>query len=263
MQEAGADFGVLFFRSDGYYNMNVHAAICICTAAVDERWVNVKEPETIIKLDTPSGVVTVRVAVSGGLAQSVTLKNVPSFIYSENQSVVTSSHGTITGDVVFGGTSQFHIDTDKLGLTIDPANVEELLEIGMDVLANVNKYVEFHHPTMPINTVDYILFYSRKAANEKAVGRSCIMLGYRQMDRAPSGTSARTAYLYQKGEIGLGEETLHENILGMTYSGKVLEETMVGEYPAVINEISGIANLTGRCDFYINEDDPLAYGFRL
>ena len=50
-----ADFGAIFFSSGFYENMSVHAMICICTAAVNERWLNVKEPETVIKVDTCSG----------------------------------------------------------------------------------------------------------------------------------------------------------------------------------------------------------------
>ncbi len=258
-----ADFGALFFSSECYENMSVHATICICTAAVNERWVNVKEPETIIKIDTPSGLVNVRVQVSGGKAVNVAMKNVPSFVYSEDQKVMTKNFGEITGDVVFGGTSQFQINTDQLGLDISPDNSEKLLDVAMDVLKNGCKSLEFHHPTLPINSVDYILFYSDKTEDEQAVGRNCIMLGDRQLDRSPSGTSARTAYLYTKGEIAIGQETLHENILGMTYTGKVVEATRVGAFPAVVNEIAGRAYLTGRCDFIIDEEDPMSFGFRL
>ncbi|MBQ1302901.1 MAG: proline racemase family protein [Firmicutes bacterium] len=257
-----ADFGAIFFSSGFYENMSVHAMICICTAAVNERWLNVKEPETVIKVDTCSGMITVHVEVSGGRAGKVTMRNVPAFIYSENQVVHTDAFGDITGDVIYGGASLFQIDADKLGIPIDPEHSEDLIDIAMDVLGHKDE-LEFRHPELPIDTVDYILFHSANTKSPDSVGINCIMLGERRLDRSPSGTTGRTGYLYLKGKIGLNETTIHENLLGMTYTGTAVEETTVGDFPAVVAEISGRAYITGRCDFIIDEDDPMGYGFRL
>lgn len=99
-----ADFGVLFLNGVGYEGMCGHGTICLATAAVNEGWIPLTEPETVMKIDTVTGLVPVRIRVKDGRAQSVTLQNVPSFVYSTDQEIHTDHHGTVRADIVFGGT---------------------------------------------------------------------------------------------------------------------------------------------------------------
>ncbi|MGH8354437.1 MAG: proline racemase family protein, partial [Pseudomonas sp.] len=67
--------------------------------------------------------------------------------------------------------------------------------------------------------------------------------------------------LYQRGQLALGELLVNESIIGSVFSGRVLEETRVGDYPAVIPEIRGNAHIYGFANWIIDEKDPLTYGF--
>ena len=86
-----------------------------------------------------------------------------------------------------------------------------------------------------------------------------------EVDRSPTGTgvSGRLAIHHARGELKTGESIVIESILGTTFSGRVLEETRVGEYKAVIPEVTGSAYITGRHEFVIDPADPLATGFML
>ncbi|MCX7614394.1 MAG: proline racemase family protein [Clostridiales bacterium] len=260
-----ADFGVLFLNGVGYESMCGHGTICFCTVAINEKWITVTEPVTVLHIDTPSGLIPVHVTVKDGKAQEVTLQNVPAFVYSENNEVITNSHGTISVDVLFGGISFAHVNVDKLGIEITSENTDVLIDLAMDLQDNVNKYAEFHHPYLPIDTIDFIELCSEKTAGEKTVGRNCVIFGKKQIDRSPcgTGTSARLAYLYKNGRVGINEITYHENLLGIPFKGEITQEVKVGDFTAVVTKISGKAFITGRSNYIIDEEDPMAFGFLL
>ncbi len=88
-----------------------------------------------------------------------------------------------------------------------------------------------------------------------------------EIDRSPTGTgvSARLALLHAKGEISEGQHLIIESILGATstFGGRVVGRTQVGEYDAIVPEVSGRAFITGRHEFIIDPRDELGQGFFL
>jgi proline racemase len=83
------------------------------------------------------------------------------------------------------------------------------------------------------------------------------------IDRSPcgTGTSARMAVLHAKGQLRLGEDFRHEGILGTVFTGRLLEETMVGDRTAVVPQITGSAWITGIADYVLDPTDPFPEGF--
>src|SRR5437867_7937279 len=77
---AGADWGVVFIEVSGCLPMCGHGTIGVATVLVERGMVDVREPETVVRLDTPAGLVEARVAVANGRARSVTIRNVASFL---------------------------------------------------------------------------------------------------------------------------------------------------------------------------------------
>src|SRR5487761_713849 len=76
-----ADAGGLFFEVPGCLPMCGHGTIGTATVLVETGLVEVTEPGTVIRLDTPAGLVEASVAVEGGRATSVTIRNVPSYLH--------------------------------------------------------------------------------------------------------------------------------------------------------------------------------------
>src|SRR5512134_3401138 len=74
-----ADWGVLYIEVSGCLPMCGHGTMGVATVLVETRMVAVTEPVTLVRLDTPVGLVTAEVAVDAGRARSVTITNVPSF----------------------------------------------------------------------------------------------------------------------------------------------------------------------------------------
>jgi proline racemase len=83
------------------------------------------------------------------------------------------------------------------------------------------------------------------------------------LDRSPcgTGTCAKMAALHAKGQLPLGQDFVHEGILGTVFTGRLLEETQVGSYRAVVPALSGQAWITGFAQYVVDPDDPFPNGF--
>jgi proline racemase len=85
------------------------------------------------------------------------------------------------------------------------------------------------------------------------------------LDRSPcgTGTSARLAQLHARGELGVGEDFVNESVLGTRFTGRIVEETTIGDLRAIVPEITGRAWITGMGQYLLADDDPFPAGFHL
>ena len=77
-----ADVGVVFIEVSGCLPMCGHGTIGTATVLVETGMVPVTEPLTVIRLDTPAGLVEASVEVGDGRAKSVTIRNVPAYLHT-------------------------------------------------------------------------------------------------------------------------------------------------------------------------------------
>src|SRR5204863_3828008 len=90
-----ADWGVLYIEVTGCLPMCGHGTIGVATVLVETGMVEVREPETVVRLDTPAGLVEARVRVEGGRARAVTLRNVPAFVHARDRTVTVDGLGEV------------------------------------------------------------------------------------------------------------------------------------------------------------------------
>lgn len=69
------------------------------------------------------------------------------------------------------------------------------------------------------------------------------------------------ATLHAKRRLALNCDFVHEGILGTTFTGRLIAETRMGKYSALIPTISGRAWITGYSEYVVNTDDPFPEGF--
>ena len=257
-----ADFGVFFLDSGGCLNMCGHGSIGVASMAVETGLVEVKEPYTDVVLDTPSGIIQAKVHVTDGRATAVSIINVPSFLYLQDQTLTVPGYSPITYDISFGGSFFILIDADDIGLELIPKNAERIASLGLNILEIVNKTVKLEHPTLNITTADLTEFYTRRHS-DKSDMKNCVVFGNAQIDRSPcgTGTSAKLAALHAKGQLGLHEPFRYESITGSVFKGEILEEIDLCGRAAIIPQITGSAYITGINTWYIDNEDPLKYGF--
>ncbi|MTK11153.1 MAG: proline racemase [Clostridiaceae bacterium] len=260
-----ADLGIIFMDGGGYLNMCGHGSIGASTVAVETGMVPAVEPVTHLTLEAPAGLVKASVKVENGKAKEVSIINVPAFLYKRDVEVDVPGIGKVTMDISFGGSFFAIVKAENLGLEISPASAQKLIEVGMNVIKAVNEQIEIQHPTLPhIKTVDLCEIYG-PAKSADATMQNAVVFGQGQLDRSPcgTGTSAKMATLYAKGLLKMKEDFIYESIIQTKFKGRVLEETKVGDYDAIIPEITGAAYITGHNQFFIDPEDPVKYGFVL
>ena len=260
-----ADFGIVFMDGGGYLNMCGHGSIGAATVAVETGMVEMRSPKTEVKLDTPAGLISADVKIENDKAKEVSIVNVPSFLYKQDVELDTENYGKIKFDISFGGSFFAIINAKELGIDVKKENVSKLQKAGIDLLELINKEIEVKHPEMEyINTVDLVEIYDKPSSNE-ANYKNIVVFGQGQFDRSPcgTGTSAKIATLFSKGLLSKNEKFVYESILGTKFKARVLDKTKVGDYEAVIPEITGAAYITGFNQLVIDDDDPVKYGFNL
>jgi proline racemase len=246
-----ADWGVVFIEVSGSLPMCGHGTIGVCTVLVETGMVAVSEPETVVRLDTPAGLVEARVAVRDGRAEAVTLRNVPAFLLGRDREVDVPGFGRLRYDMAFGGNFYAIAPAAAVGLSVRPEQAPALIEAGLALMAAVPEPV---HPTQPdIRGCHHVIWTED--------GRSATAIHPGWVDRSPcgTGTSARMAALHARGELPLGTDFVHRSILGTAFTGRLVEETDAG----VVPEITGRAWITGMGQYLLDADDPFPAGFRL
>jgi proline racemase len=216
--------------------------------------VPVSEPETVVRLDTPAGLVEARVAVEDGRPREVTIRNVPSFLYERGRSAA----GAVC-DIAFGGNFYAFVPVEE----IDPAQADEYIRRGAEIMTAINEAPPVHPLDERIAGCRHVVFHAPGHDGADARNATSIHPGW--LDRSPcgTGTSARMAQLHANGELALGAPFVNESVIGTRFTGRLVEETRVGSYDAVIPEITGRAWVTGMGQYLLDADDPFPAGFAL
>lgn len=259
-----ADWGVLFIEVSGLLPMCGHGTMGVCTVLVETGMVDVVEPVTTVRLDTPAGLVIAEVAVEDGQATSVTLTNVPSFLARSGAWVEVPGLGEVRYDLAFGGNFYAVVELETLGLPWEKSAKEALLRAGLDIMAAINDADEPVHPEREdIRGCHHVYLQAPGSTAEHSRHAMAIHPGW--FDRSPcgTGTSARMAQLHAKGELGLGAEFVNESFIGSRFIGRLVEETTVGGLPAVVPTVSGRAWITGTAQYMLDPSDPYPEGFEL
>jgi len=247
-----ADCGVLFIEVSGCLPMCGHGTIGVATVLVEEGLVDVTEPETVVRLDVPAGLVEARVAVRDGHARAVTIRNVESFLHARDQTIAGLRY-----DMAFGGNFYAIVDAAEAGLEVEVRSCGELIERGLQVMAAVPEPV---HPRDPrIRGCRHVIFHAPGRDGAHARAATAIHPGW--LDRSPcgTGTSARMAQLHARGLLRLGEPFVNESVIGTRFTGRLVAESETG----VVPEITGRAWITGRAEYVLDPEDPFPAGFAL
>ena len=263
-----ADYGVLYIEVTGCLPMCGHGTIGVATVLVETGMVEVVEPVTTIRLDTPAGLVTVDVRVEDGAARAVTLTNVPSFVHELDAVVDVKGFGEVRYDMAFGGNFYAILPIESLGLPFDRARKQEILDAGLAVMNAVNAQRRPVHPDNPeIDVCHHVQLVG--PGSDARHSRHAMVIHPGWFDRSPcgTGTSARVAQLHARGELPLGEDFVNESFIGTHFVGRAVRETTVGPQdapvPAVVPTITGRAWVTGTAQYHLDPTDPFPTGFVL
>jgi trans-L-3-hydroxyproline dehydratase len=249
-------FGFIIMEPTEYPAMSGSNTICVATVLLETGRVAMDEPETTLRLEAPAGVVEIRAACRGGRVESVELTNVPSFAAKLGASLHVDGLGTITVDVAFGGMWYAITDAAELGFAIEPHEARALCDVGERIRVaakqQLDERVSIVQIAEPWQGVD-------------RVTRNAVVIAPGRLDRSATGTglSARMAVLHARGLMKVGDAMTHASAIGSTFGGRIVAETTVGDYAAIVPAIRGSAFITGTTELYVDPDDPFPEGYLL
>jgi proline racemase len=261
-----ADAGFVIMEQVEYPGMSGTNTICVATVLLETGQIPMKEPFTEFTLETPAGLVKITAKCLNGKVTQVTFKNVPAFAVYLDKIIDVPHLGKVKVDVAYGGMFYVIADAEPFGLSISPEEGGEIVRIGEMIKVAAQEQLPVIHPDQPGFSGITISQLSAPPKSKTSHRRNAVIVSTGKLDwnkpetwkgaidRSPcgTGTSAKMATLYAKGELGLNQDFHHEGILGTIFSGRLIEEVQIGPYKAVVPTISGQAWITGMASYVID-----------
>lgn len=260
---ADCDVGAIIMEATEYVPMSGSNTICIVTVLLETGILSMHEPETIVSLDLPGGVVRAKATCKGGKCESVQFENVPCFVDRLDAEIHVEGLGLVVVDIAYGGMFFAIVDAARLGLEVVPENARALAELGERIRLAARAQLDVVHPENPdIRGVSIVQFTEPFEGVGKPVRNTCIVAPGRS-DRSPTGTgtSARLAVLHARGKVAVGERITHRSIIGSEFEGRIVRACEVGSRPAIVPAIRGRAWITGFHNYRVDPADPYPTGY--
>jgi 4-hydroxyproline epimerase len=216
-----------------------------------------------LAIDAPAGRVEVTYRQEGRFVEEVRLRNVPGFLHAEGLTAQVEGLGEIVVDVAYGGNFYAIVEPQKSFRDMADHSAGALIALSPRLRAALNAQYDFVHPEHPeIRGLSHIL-WTGAPRHPEAQARNAVFYGDKAIDRSPcgTGTSARMAQLAAKGKLSVGDDFVHESIIGSLFHGRVEAATTVAGKPAIVPSVAGWARQTGINTIFIDDRDPFAHGF--
>jgi trans-L-3-hydroxyproline dehydratase len=257
--------GFIIMEPTEYPPMSGSNTICVATVLLETGMVEMREPETTLRLEAPAGVVEVTARCGDGRCESVELTNVPCFADSIDAALEVEGLGTIRVDVAFGGMWYAIADAAALGFALEPAEARELSRVGELIRLAAREQLPCAHPENPEIAGVSIVEIAEPWRGVGAVSKNAVVVAPGRLDRSATGTglSARMAALHARGLMGAGDGMTHASVIGSAFDGRIVSETEVGGRPAIVPAIRGSAWITGIAQVFVDPDDPFPEGYLL
>ncbi|MBC7685863.1 MAG: proline racemase family protein [Bdellovibrionales bacterium] len=234
--------GVIFFNNVGYLGMCGHGMIGVIASLA---FLGLLSPGRH-RIDTPVGVVEAELNTDG----SVTIDNVSAYRTRHAVSVDVEAHGSVTGDVAWGG-NWFFLVGDH-GQDLRAANVDALTAFSAAVRNGLEAAgISGDHGAL----IDHIELYG-----PSRTGADCqnfVLCPGKAYDRSPcgTGTSAKLACLAADGDLEEGATWRQESIIG-----SVFEASYRSDGERIRPRIRGRAWISARAELMFDPSDPFAAG---
>jgi proline racemase len=273
-----ADAGFIVMEQTEYPPMSGGNTISVVTVLLETGILPMREPVTELTLESPAGLIGVKADCVDGKVVNVLFENVPAFATHTDVEIDVKGLGKVTVDVAWGGMFYVIADSGQFdGLELKAENGREITGIASRLRAAAAGQLPVVHPENPEFKNVTISQISGPPTHPAAHLKNAVTVatGFLDwnkpatwtgaLDRCPcgTGTCAKMAALYAKGQLKLNEDFNHEGLLGNIFTGRLLEETTVGSYKAVVPTLSGQAWITGFNTYVLDPSDPFPEGFRM
>ena len=237
--------GVIFFNNVAYLGMCGHGTIGIVATLA---YLNRIKPG-IHRIETPVGTVEALLDENG----EVTVANVPSYRFAKGVTVNVPGHGSVTGDVAWGGNWFFLVNNHGQNVALD--NLEGLSNFTWQIRQSLKKSGITGKNGQEIDHIELFVPSEKNGVDSK----SFVLCPGKAYDRSPcgTGTSAKLACLVADGKLSEGQVWRQESVVGSIFEGTVkITDNVI--YPS----IKGSAFITAEADLILDDNDPFCMGIR-
>lgn len=244
MDESSAA-GVIFFNNEGYLGMCGHGTIGLAVTLAHVK----KLAPGRHRIETPVGIVTVDLLSS----TEAEIENVPSYRHAHAVRVDVPGHGTVTGDVAWGGNWFFLCKSSPCA--VDEEHLQDLTAFSLAV----QKALHAQGITGALGQeIDHIEVFGPPLAGGDS--RSFVLCPGGAFDRSPcgTGTSAKLACLAADGLLPPGQDWVQESVTGGRFRARYRRDS----HGQAIARIRGRAFVVSEATLLRHPDDPYADGFR-
>ena len=268
-QRSDSHFGALFVHRGGFSPMCGHGVIALTTILLESGIVDMKAPETRLKIDTPAGLVRCYGMIEDDRVRKVFFENVPSFAVADGEEIEVPELGRkVKFDVAYGGAFFAFVEALSIGLTCAPENAAKIQASGTAILNAINRERSFTHPVEDdLGFLFGVVFVDRPVRRRSGMADSRHVCVFSEgcIDRSPTGMAicARLALMKEQGQVRTGSSFTVEGILGHSFTGRIVADAEAYGHPAAIVEVEGSAWITGRHTFFLDSADPCLEGFLL
>src|SRR3954447_7476057 len=257
--DAEAHFGALLFHPDGYPTVCGDGAMALGAWAVQTGLVS-PGPDGItdVVIDIPSGRVVARVRGGPGHIESVSFRNVPSYVLDRGV-VVDISTGPVVVDTAYSGAVYASLPAESLGLSLEPGALPAIIEAAQQIKDRLNASAGTGAPEV----YGVVLHEELPAAGPDVRQRNVTVYATGRVDRSPcgSGTCARVALLRADGRLPDGVRLSHQSVIGTHVTATIVDTATVGGREQHTVEVTGTAHKTGEHRFNHDPADWLDSGF--
>ena len=257
------DFGVLFIEVSGCLPMCGAGTLGLVTIAIEEGLVVPRTPGRLT-IETPAGVIEVQYAMQGAKVAWVQFFNVASYLSHRDVLVDVPGLGRLSVDVAYGGNYYAIVDPQARWSGLNGMSSRDIIAHSQSLRTALAPLLNPIHPEdARIQGVHHVLWCDKGGAHSD--GRSAVFYGDKAIDRSPggTGTSARLAQLYARGQLKVGERYRNESLIGTIYEGRVEDEATIGSHAGIVPSVRGWAQVIGHNTIFVDDSDPLAHGFQL
>ena len=257
-----ADMGFVPMQADGAHAMSGSNAMCVATALLESGMVAPTGSSTVIRLDTPAGLVEAATTWTGTKAERVEVDMPLSFVEHLDHPLEVEGLGLIAVDVAFGGCYFVLIDAESLGFEVTPREARDLVDLGLRISKAAAQQITVRHPETPeFNRIEYPMFVAGRGAET----RNATIIFPGRLDRSPcgTGTAARLAVMHERGRLDVGEEVSARSIIGGHFFARISGIAAAGDRKAVRPKVSGRAWIYGRHTLGVHPSDPFQLGYTL
>lgn len=257
-----ADMGFFPMQADGAHAMSGSNTICVTTALLEAGIIEPRGPKTVVKLDTPAGLIEATADWDGKKVERVEIDMPVSFVEHLDHPLEVEGLGTIKVDVAFGGCYFALVRAEELGFHITPEEARDLVALGAKINAAAQEQIKVQHPEVPsFNRVEYPMFVAGRGTDI----RNATIIFPGRLDRSPcgTGTAARLAVMLERGEIQMEDVVSSKSIIGGEFMASIKEMTACGDRKAIQPKVSGRGWIYGRHFLGVHPTDPFPLGYTL